>query len=496
VVALFFLAIHLLPHPGYGFHRDELLYLAMGDHLDLFRMQFPPQIAILARAAHAPPLDLLASVRLLAALAGTTLTVLAALICRELGGGPRSQTFAAVAVLFSPLFLRAGTLFQPVVFEQVWWSVAMLAMAKLLAGRDRRWWLVVGTALGLSAMLKFSAAFLGLGLFVATLGSPLRNDLRTRWPWLAAAVAALLAAPGLVGQVVNGWPFLVQIQALRASQFVHVDRLQFVTGQFFMLGPGAALWLVGLGALLAAPRLRPYRALGLLAAAIFLVFMWTGGKPYYFGPVHILLIAAAAAFLGMRLRSQHARTLVAGAIALYCLVGLALLPIGIPLLPPEAMARYAQAIGITQATETNRGTFLPLPQDFADMTGWKELVDSVAAVYRALPEPERTSTTIFGINYGRTGALAVYGPALGLPYPVSRYGDFFAWGWGNLGAGTTIVVGGSREGLDAIFDEVEEAAVVRNRWGVDEEQEVPIWVCRRPRVDLKALVQREGVVWG
>jgi hypothetical protein len=120
----------------------------------------------------------------------------------------------------------------------------------------------------------------------------------------------------------------------------------------------------------------------------------------------------------------------------------------------------------------------------------------VAAVYRALPKPERTSTTIFGINYGRTGALAVYGPALGLPYPVSRHGDFFAWGWGNLGAGTTIVVGGSREGLDAIFDDVEEAAVVRNRWGVDEEQEVPIWVCRRPRVDLKALVQREGVVWG
>jgi hypothetical protein len=496
VVALIFFGIHLLPHPGYGFHRDELLYLAMGDHLDLFRMQFPPQIAILAQAARALPLHLLASVRLLAALGGTTLTLLAALICRELGGGPRSQVFAAITILFSPLFLRAGTLFQPVVFEQVWWSVAVLAMAKLLNGRDRRWWLLVGTALGLSAMLKFSAAFLGLGLFVATIGSPLRTDLRTRWPWLAAAVAALLAAPGLVGQMVNGWPFLVQIRALRASQFVHVDRLQFIGGQFFMLGPGAALWLVGLGALLLAPRLRRYRGLGLLAAAIFLVFMWTGGKPYYFGPMHILLLAAATAFLGMLLRPRHPGILFAGTVALYSLVGLALLPIGVPLLPPEPMARYAKAIGITQTTETNRGTFLPLPQDYADMTGWEELVDSVAVVYRSLPEPERASTTIFGINYGRTGALAVYGPALSLPYPVSRHGDFFAWGWGNLGAGTTIVVGGPRQGLDAIFEEVEEAAVVHNRWGVDEEQEVPIWVCRKPRVDLKALVEREGVIWG
>ena len=42
LIAGLFLALHLLPRPGYGFHRDELLYLAMGDHLDLLRMQFPP----------------------------------------------------------------------------------------------------------------------------------------------------------------------------------------------------------------------------------------------------------------------------------------------------------------------------------------------------------------------------------------------------------------------------------------------------------------------
>jgi hypothetical protein len=28
-----------------------MLYLAMGDHLELFRMQFPPMIAVLAQAA-------------------------------------------------------------------------------------------------------------------------------------------------------------------------------------------------------------------------------------------------------------------------------------------------------------------------------------------------------------------------------------------------------------------------------------------------------------
>jgi len=174
----------------------------------------------------------------------------------------------------------------------------------------------------------------------------------------------------------------------------------------------------------------------------------------------------------------------------------ALLPLGIPVLSPEPMARYAALTGVTQATETNHGTTLPLPQDYADMTGWKTLVDSVAAVYHALPDAERLSASIFGINYGRTGALALYGPPLGLPYPVSRHSDFFAWGFAGVGQGVTIVVGGDRDGLDVIFEEVTEATRVRNRWGVDEEQAVSIWVCRRPRVNLKDLVQREGVIWG
>ena len=38
---------------SYGFHRDELLYLAMGRHLQLWRMDFPPGIAAMAEASRA-----------------------------------------------------------------------------------------------------------------------------------------------------------------------------------------------------------------------------------------------------------------------------------------------------------------------------------------------------------------------------------------------------------------------------------------------------------
>ena len=49
-IVLVALGIHALPQPGFGFHRDELLYFAMGDHLDFLHMQFPPLIAA-ARAS-------------------------------------------------------------------------------------------------------------------------------------------------------------------------------------------------------------------------------------------------------------------------------------------------------------------------------------------------------------------------------------------------------------------------------------------------------------
>ncbi|HSJ76202.1 MAG TPA: glycosyltransferase family 39 protein, partial [Gemmatimonadales bacterium] len=188
-IALVSLILHLLPQPGYGFHRDELLYLAMGQHLDLFRMQFPPLIALLAELARSLPLDLLRSVRLIPALASAALPVLAAMIARELGGRRGAEFLAALAVLVAPLFLRAGVLFQPVVFEQLWWCLAMLALVKLLNGRDRRWWLVLGLALGLSALTKFSVVFLLSGVLIAIVVSPLRQDLRTPWPWLAALLS-------------------------------------------------------------------------------------------------------------------------------------------------------------------------------------------------------------------------------------------------------------------------------------------------------------------
>jgi hypothetical protein len=468
----------------------------MGDHLSLLRMEFPPMIAMLARLARVLPVDLLVAIRTLAALAAAALPLLAALICRTLGGHARAQVIAALGVLAAPLYLRAGVLFQPVVFEQLWWSIALLALVRILAGRDPRWWLVLGAAVGLAAMTKFSVAFLGAALGVALLFTPLRPALRTRWPWIGAALALLLALPSISGQIAWGWPFLAQARALRAQQLDHVSPAGFLGGQFFMLGPGAPLWLIGLAGLLLAPSLRRFRLAGVVALAVLILLLLGGGKDYYFGPMHTLLIASAAVLLGGGFDRAGRFPAFALCAAVLLLGGAALLPVGIPVLPPAAMARYAAALGLAHTTATNQGGSLTLPQDFADMTGWRDQVAAVSRAFHALGADEQRQTAVYATNYGRAGALAVYHREFGLPYPISRNGDFGLWGTGKWSDGPTIVVGGSREELLPLWSEVTEVERSVNAWGVEEERSVPIFLCRHPRQDLPALFKRLGPDWG
>lgn len=77
-------AVKLLLHFGtnvfnpYEFHRDAFLYMAMGEHLRLFGMDFPPFIGMLSEVIRGVLGDSLFAIRLPIALFSTGLAVIAA----------------------------------------------------------------------------------------------------------------------------------------------------------------------------------------------------------------------------------------------------------------------------------------------------------------------------------------------------------------------------------------------------------------------------------
>ncbi|MBK5189600.1 MAG: glycosyltransferase family 39 protein, partial [Gemmatimonadaceae bacterium] len=285
----------------YGFQRDEFLYMAMGRHLRLWRMDFPPFIAMLSQAERFVLGDSMVAIRFAPAVAAGLLVMLAALIARALGGGKFAQILAAVTVAVSPLFLRTGDLFQPVVFDQLWWTLALYALVRLGASAPSddtlatapRWWIVLGVACGLGLLTKFSLLFFGAALVAALVIAPQRRVLLTRWPWVAAVIAFAIGSPSIVGQLALGFPVVGQMKTLQDSQLAHVSVWSFVGGQLF-LGPAVLLALAGALYLVIAERMQPFRAVGWTCIGAFVLLLVLHGKSYYIGPIYPTIFAAGA----------------------------------------------------------------------------------------------------------------------------------------------------------------------------------------------------------
>jgi 4-amino-4-deoxy-L-arabinose transferase-like glycosyltransferase len=389
-------------------------------------------------------------------------------------------------VLTSPLFLRSANLLQPVVMDQLIWTAALYGLVRLCRGYGPGGWLLLGLVLGLGLLTKFSVAFVGLAIVAGVLLSPLRIALLTPWPWIGLALALAVGAPSLVGQIRLGFPVLAQMADLRASQLERIGPGDFLLGQL-LWGPAVALAIVGLYGLLSKPALRPFRALGWSCVAAFAILVLGQGKPYYAGPLYPALFAAGAVLVERTADGLAGEILQVGTVAVLFAFGLVTLPLGVPILPPPAMAEYAHVLGVEAAVRTNTGETLPLPQDYADMLGWEEQVATVARVYHTLPEDLRRHAVLVAGNYGEAGALDFYGPRFGLPEVVSPAGSYWFFGPGNRPGKVVITIGVPQDDLRRFFDSVVTAAAVSHAWTVPEERNLTVNVGTRPRTTLQQL---------
>ena len=151
-----------------------------------------------------------------------------------------------------------------------------------------------------------------------------------------------------------------------------------------------------------------------------------------------------------------------------------------------SLALALPVIPLTRVGSTPVTAISPLVQD---QVGWRRYVDQVAAAYDDAGEPRPTA--VIASNYGEAGALARYGGALGLPHPVSGQNALFALGGPAEGTRAVVVVGGQLDDVRTLFDSCDVVARLDNGVGVDnEEQGLPVAVCRGPRMPWSAMWPR------
>lgn len=444
----------------YGWHRDELYYLASSRHPALGYVDYPPITPLLARIDQAIFPGSLPGLRLLTVLAGAAIIVVAALIARELGGNRPAQALAALAVLISPMFVGANILFQTVSFDELVWAVACLLFVRLLRGADPREWLLLGLVFGIGLETKYTVIGLAIAMLLGLLATSARWHLVTRWPWFAFGIAILLLVPNLTWQVGHHWDsvaYTIEHRGATDGPFAYV--LQ----QLLLAGPQLlAIVVMGVRWLWRADRLRAVAVTIITVEAFFLL---VGGKAYYPAPIYPLAYAAGSIWFVEAVGNRWIRrAAVAGAVALT----IVLLPIGLPILPAKVMADS----GIWKARK-----------DFADMIGWPDLVEQVTTVYQRLPLSERGSVMILASNYGEAGALDLYGH--GLPTVVSAHHTYYYWAPVHMAPSTVVVVGYQRSFLMRWFGDIQEAGTITNALGIhNEEHGKTIWICRSPLVPL------------
>ncbi|MFQ5868826.1 MAG: ArnT family glycosyltransferase [Candidatus Zixiibacteriota bacterium] len=469
---------------GYGIFRDEFYYLACADHLAFGYVDHPP-LSILLLAINRFILgDSLLAIRLLPAVAGAVVVLLTGLIVREMGGKRFAQALGAVSIIIVGHYLGSHNIFSMNAFDHLFWTLAFYILVRIINSGNPKLWLWFGIVAGLGLQNKISVLFLGFGLFVALLLTPHRRHLVSKSLWIAGLVAFVIFLPHIVWQISNGWPtleFMSNAQKYKIADFTFSG---FLLAQILEVNPFLfPLWFGGLLHLLIAKNGRKYRLFGLMYLAIFAALALQKSKPYYLLVVYPILLAAGAVAWEKFVANRRWGWMKSVTLSIMILSGVLIAPFALPVLPVEDYIKYAAAFGQKPSSD-EKHQMGKLPQHFADMHGWENMVATVARVYHTLSEEEKAGSTILVNNYGEAGAIDHYRDKYDLPRPICGHNNY--WLWGPRGATGEIIVrlGGNRENHEKVYTKVEQVDTVKCKYCMPYENNLPVFICRGLKTPL------------
>ena len=481
------LLVHLYAGRKYGYHIDELYYIACSEHLDWGYVDQPPLVALIAKIARTLFGDSLQAIRFFPALAGAAKVLLTGIIARDLGGERFAQILAALAVLVAPGFLAVDNLYSMNSFEALLWTGCAYVLIRIIKTGNQKLWIWFGLLAGIGLENKHSMLIWGVAITAGLLLTPQRQFFRTPWIWLAGLVAFLIFLPNLIWNYQHNFPFLeLQANIRQSGRNVHLTPLSFFGQEILSMHPMTLpIWLAGLWFYLFSEMGKPFRAQGWAWLFTTGVILALDPRVYYLYPAYPILFAAG----GVIWESWLARWLLKGLKFAYpvlmVLSGALIAPFAIPVLPVKTYIRYSQALHFEQPAIEN-WKLGPLPQVYADQFGWEEMAATVARVYNGLPVDVRAKTAIFAQNYGQAGAIDLFGGKFGLPKAISGHQSYFFWGPRNFTGESVIVLQAQQERLESLFASVVKVATVYHPYSMPSEH-FDVFYCRGLKWPLKEI---------
>ncbi len=432
---------HLVTNGQWSLHRDALLYLSLGRHLDWGYASVPPLISGWAWFSSEILGGSVGAVRLIPTLVGTGTVVLTALMAKELllrGNSSDNQKqpsgkFAIMLVgmagLLTGAYLRPCMLFQPVVFDIFFWSLLSWLFLKYINTEKPTWLLWFGVAVGIGLLNKYTVLMFLFAMLPGLLFTKHRRIFSQKEFYIATALAIIIFSPNIYWQAMHKFPVFRHMGELAASQFVNVTIGGIFSDQLRFHVPALPIWLIGLYALLFHSWGKPYRIFGWMYLMILAVLLFFNAKSYYSLGTYPVLIAAGAAFLE-KATANKMRWVRFAIPAFMLAIGLVAMPAFLPVYPPEKQARFFEKMtdrlpGLNGVLRWEDGNYYSLPQDFADMLGWEELAEAAGKTWQSLSH--KSTSAIYADNYGQAGAIEHFGKKYGIGQVISFSDTYRYW---------------------------------------------------------------------
>jgi hypothetical protein len=428
--------------------------------------------------------------RVLPALAGSGTVILAALIARALGGGRFASAFASLSLLCGFAFLVMFGMVSVNAYDIFFITLASYIFTLTLQKQSGHLWVLLGVVVGSGLNTKLSMLVFAFGLFVGLVLMPERRLFRTRYPYIAAAVAFALYLPHILWQVVHGWP---TVEFIRLAHEKNLDiSVPGLIGQLaFTMNPFLLpVWLAGSMELLRHKISMSLRPLGIAIIVYFVVYLMNRSKFYYLIPPIPVLLAAGAVTLERLTEAHRKKWIRTAALIPIVSLGVATLPLGLPILSPESFVAYARFMGLAEKLQSERNDAKVIPGYFGERIGWDKYAQTVASVYHSLPDSDRAECGILGYHYSDAGCIDYFGPALGLPKAISRHESYWLWGPREYSGKVMIVLISGPGSVGRFFGSVKLCATYEFPYVDGQNRVKRIYLCRDPKEPMPKLWQR------
>jgi len=415
---------YVVVNPVYELHRDEFLYLNQADHLSFGYISVPPFTAVLSKIVYLLGGGLF-WIRFFPALFGTLTIVFVWLIIESIDGSLFSKILASTALVFSAL-MRINILYQPNSFDVLIWTVIFYLIIRYIQTENIRWLWILAVVIAIGFYNKYNLVFLIAGLAVGFLATIQRKIFGNPSFWKALILSLAILSPNIIWQITNHFPVFQHMKVLKANQLDNNTSVGFLRSQLMFFFGSIPITMAALIAFSYFKPFRPYRFIGICFAAIIVLFAALKAKDYYAVGIYPVIIAFGSVYIDLILSKKLRFVVVPLLIILNLTVFILTLKLVYPIYTPAMIRQNAKSFENLGLLRWEDGKNHDLPQDFADMLGWKEMADKSLDAYKSIPADELENTLIICGNYGEAGAINYYNRSK-MPEAYAFNTDYIYW---------------------------------------------------------------------